>query len=197
MSSNINWMGNKVFDSSASRRQSSQPATASNQQDNCVMPSNQMQQGNSAMPLSSNQQGNSAMPMQKDNSAMPMQQGNMAMPSNMMQKDNMSNMMQEGGSAMPSDPPPVSPPVPAPPGSIITQQGPPPSTERGYIPYYLASNIGKSVRAEFIIGSNQYADKTGILIEVGINYFVLLDVNSRTHIMCDLYSVKFVTILQP
>lgn len=76
------------------------------------------------------------------------------------------------------------------------QQGPPPSTEKGYIPNYLASNIGKNVRAEFIIGTNQYVDKTGVLIEVGINYFVLLDVNSRAHIMCDLYSVKFVTVLQ-
>ena len=81
-------------------------------------------------------------------------------------------------------------------GSAITQQGPPPSSERGYIPYYLASNIGKNVRAEFIIGTNQYVDKTGVLSEVGINYFVLYDVNSRANIMCDLYSVKFVTILQ-
>ena len=78
----------------------------------------------------------------------------------------------------------------------ITQQGPPPSTEKGFIPYYLASNIGKNVRAEFIVGTNQYVDKTGMLTEVGINYFVLRDVNSRTDIMCDLYSVKFVTILQ-
>jgi hypothetical protein len=93
------------------------------------------------------------------------------------------------------------PPLTQPQGSPITfdaqtQQGPPPSTERGYIPYYLASNIGKNVRAEFIIGSNQYADKVGRLIEVGISYFVLDDVNSRTHVMCDLYSVKFVTVLQ-
>lgn len=78
----------------------------------------------------------------------------------------------------------------------MNRQGPPPSTEPGFIPYYLASNIGRNVRAEFIVGSDQYVDKTGRLIEVGINYFVLEDVNSRTHIMCDLYSVKFVTILQ-
>lgn len=80
---------------------------------------------------------------------------------------------------------------------MMFQQGPPPATERGYIPYYLTSNLGKSVRAEFIIGTNQYVDKTGILNEVGINYFVLEDVGSRTHIMCDLYSVKFVTVLNP
>ncbi|MGE4354331.1 MAG: hypothetical protein AB7D36_09630 [Oscillospiraceae bacterium] len=76
-----------------------------------------------------------------------------------------------------------------------TQQGPPPSTEKGFIPYYLTTLIGKNVRAEFIIGNNQYVDKTGIMHEVGINYFVLHDVNSNTYIMCDLYSVKFVTSL--
>lgn len=76
-----------------------------------------------------------------------------------------------------------------------TQQGPPPANEKGYIPYYLTSNIGKNVRADFIIGTNQYVDKAGVLSEVGINYFVLYDVNSRASIMCDLYSVKFVTVL--
>ena len=92
---------------------------------------------------------------------------------------------------------PITPIQQSIPMAPITQQGPPPSTERGYIPYYLASNIGKNVRAEFIIGTTQYADKTGMLTEVGINYFVLRDVNSRTDVMCDLYSVKFVTILLP
>lgn len=76
----------------------------------------------------------------------------------------------------------------------MTQEGPPPVTNIEYIPGYLANNIGKNVRAEFVIGT-QYVDKTGKLVEVGVNYFVLQDVNSRTNIMCDLYSVKFVTIL--
>jgi hypothetical protein len=71
----------------------------------------------------------------------------------------------------------------------------PPAAEKGYIPYYLTQNIGKSVRAEFIIGASQYVDKTGVISEVGVNYFVLDDINSRTRTMCDLYSVKFVTIL--
>jgi hypothetical protein len=76
------------------------------------------------------------------------------------------------------------------------QQGPPPVADVGYVPYYLASNIGKNVRAEFAISGALYVDKTGKLIEVGVNYFVLEDINSRANIMCDLYSVKFVTILQ-
>ena len=80
-------------------------------------------------------------------------------------------------------------------GRTMFRQGPPPSTDIEYIPGYLASHIGKNVRAEFIVGSYQYTDKTGKLVAVGANYFVLEDVNSHTLIMCDLYSVKFVTIL--
>ena len=72
-------------------------------------------------------------------------------------------------------------------------QGAPPVTEINYIPGYLASLIGKNVKAEFVVGSNQYVEKTGMLIDVGVNYFVLLDTNTRTTIMCDLYAVKFVT----
>lgn len=65
-----------------------------------------------------------------------------------------------------------------------------------YIPEYLAENIGMFVRAEFILGANQYSDKAGRLIEVGKDYFVLEDVNTQANIMCDLFSVKFVTIMQ-
>lgn len=90
--------------------------------------------------------------------------------------------------------PPAVPPMQTQDTTPLTEQGPPLVTDVGYIPYYLDKNIGKNVRAEFVIGT-QYVDKTGKLIEVGINYFVLDDINSRTHIMCDLYSVKFVTIL--
>lgn len=73
-------------------------------------------------------------------------------------------------------------------------QGAPPVTEIYYIPGYLASVIGQNIKAEFVVGSNQYVEKTGMLIDVGVNYFVLLDNNTRTTIMCDLYAVKFVTV---
>jgi|GEM_PF-684644 len=79
--------------------------------------------------------------------------------------------------------------------AIPVQEGPPPATEEGFIPAFLRRNIGRYVRAEFILGTNQYTDRTGRIIEVGTNYFVLEDVNARTEVMCDLYSVKFVTIL--
>lgn len=77
----------------------------------------------------------------------------------------------------------------------MTRQGPPTMTEPYYIPNYLARNIGKNVRAEFVVGTSQFMDKSGILREVGVNYFVLEDYISHALIMCDLYSVKFVTIL--
>lgn len=105
---------------------------------------------------------------------------------------------QQGGSAEPSMPTLSPAPMPVQqvnPAVPETQQGPPPASEKGYIPNYLRSNIGKNIRAEFIIGMDQFTDRTGILTEVGNNYFVIHDVNSRTDIMCDLYSVKFVTIL--
>ncbi len=76
----------------------------------------------------------------------------------------------------------------------LVVQGPPPATDKGYIPNFLSQNIGRQIRAEFIIGSNQYVDKTGILTEVGVNYFVIEDPNTRARTMSDLYSVKFVTV---
>jgi hypothetical protein len=78
-------------------------------------------------------------------------------------------------------------------GRLGTMEGPPPVFNPYYIPGYLRRNIGKRVRAEFTVGENLYIDKTGILREVGVNYFVLEDNVTRAMIMCDLYSVRFVT----
>ncbi|MDF2632930.1 MAG: hypothetical protein K0Q85_1526 [Caproiciproducens sp.] len=99
------------------------------------------------------------------------------------QQDSYSQQTQDMTSTAPVMPP-------------MSQQGPPPATDREYIPGYLYANIGKVVRAEFIIGNAQYMDKTGRLTEVGVNYFVLQDTFSGLPVMCDLYSVKFVTTLE-
>lgn len=77
----------------------------------------------------------------------------------------------------------------------LFQEGPPPASDIGYIPGFLASNIGKIIRAEFFIGNNLYTDRSGRLLSVGNNYFVLEDIITHAHIMCDLYSVKFVTLM--
>ena len=108
----------------------------------------------------------------------------------------MGAMSAHGPNINPSSP--LSPSIPSYPVAPIyppIQQGGPTVTDADYIPGFLASMIGRNVRAEFLLGTSQYVDKTGILVEVGVNFFVLQDVNSRTNTMCDLYSVKFVTIL--
>ena len=79
------------------------------------------------------------------------------------------------------------------PNNRLNQQGPPPVMNSDYIPGYLADNIGKVVRAEFVVGTNIMTDRVGTLVEVGVNYFVIQDILSRAYVMCDLYSVKFVT----
>ncbi len=75
---------------------------------------------------------------------------------------------------------------------ITGEPGPPSVMDPGYIPAYLRSQIGKRVRAEFVF-TNLYLDKTGILREVGFNYFVLQDLATNAMIMCDLYSARFIT----
>ena len=98
----------------------------------------------------------------------------------------------DAGTQSPAQTPVIPAPQPVQEPDMLAE---PPAAQEGYVPYFLAQNMGKSVRAEFIIGNNQYVDKTGIISEVGVSYFVLTDTGSRTRIMCDLYSVKFVTVL--
>lgn len=78
---------------------------------------------------------------------------------------------------------------------LTDRQGPPPVLDDNYIAGYLRENIGRNVRAEFPLPGGFLIDKTGILREVGVNYFVLEDYISRARVLCDMYSVKFVTIL--
>ncbi len=66
-------------------------------------------------------------------------------------------------------------------------------------PYYTAgflrNFIGRSMRVEFLIGtSGALVDRIGELVEVGASYIVLHPLVGNDLIMCDLYSIKFVTI---
>jgi len=83
-----------------------------------------------------------------------------------------------------------------PPGSLAAQT---PTTVES--PYYTAgflkNFIGQSMRVEFLIGtSGALVDRTGVLVEVGASYIVLRPVLADDLVMCDLYSIKFVTIYQ-
>ncbi len=65
----------------------------------------------------------------------------------------------------------------------------------GFLQAYLRKNIRKRVRIEFLIGTNILTDRTGTLEEVGISYVVLRD-QAGSRLVCDLYSIKFITIFE-
>lgn len=66
-------------------------------------------------------------------------------------------------------------------------------------PYYTAgfmrNFLGKNMRVEFLIGTTgPLVDRIGVLVEVGASYIVLRPYLTDNLLMCDLYSIKFVTI---
>lgn len=67
-------------------------------------------------------------------------------------------------------------------------------TNNIYTPAFLRQQIGKLVRVEFLIGTNNLTDRIGILEDVGASYILLRSLESNTTIYADIYSIKFVTI---
>lgn len=66
-------------------------------------------------------------------------------------------------------------------------------------PYYTAgflkNFIGKNVRVEFLLGTaGSISDRVGTLLEVGASYIVIQPLLTDDLLMCDLYSIRFVTI---
>ena len=67
-------------------------------------------------------------------------------------------------------------------------------TDDLFTPAFLREQIGKLVRIEFLIGTNDLEDRTGILEDVGVSYVLLRSIESGNLLMCDIYSIKFVVI---
>ena len=65
-------------------------------------------------------------------------------------------------------------------------------TNNIYTPAFLREQIGKLMRVEFLIGTNNLTDRIGVLEDVGASYIVLRSVESDNLIYCDIYSIKFV-----
>lgn len=106
---------------------------------------------------------------------------------------------------LPGVTPPVQPPVISPvtgrplptgtgtiPPGVPYQEGSPTVMDPGYIQAYLARNIGRYAKIEFILGTNMLVDREGTIMEVGTNYVVLQEPQTDDLLMCDLYSIKFV-----
>ncbi len=64
-----------------------------------------------------------------------------------------------------------------------------------YTAGYLNTQIGKLMKVEFLIGNN-FTDRTGTLVKVGVSYIILRPIDVNGFIMCDIYSIKFVTIIE-
>lgn len=67
-------------------------------------------------------------------------------------------------------------------------------TNNIYTPAFLREQIGKLMRIEFLIGTNNLVDRIGILEDVGVSYILLRSIESNTLVYCDIYSIKFITI---
>jgi len=62
-----------------------------------------------------------------------------------------------------------------------------------YTQGYLKTKIGKKVRIVFLIGTNLVQDRDGILMDVGIDYIIIKEEDTNSPLLCDIYSIKFVT----
>ena len=79
---------------------------------------------------------------------------------------------------------------------MVTAATAPVLTNPGYTQAFLKTQIGKRVRVEFLVGTNTFVDRGGILEDVGISYIVLRDSETNDRVMADLYSIKFVTFFE-
>lgn len=79
-------------------------------------------------------------------------------------------------------------------GVEITPNSPEIITNDMYTPAFLREQIGKLVRVEFLIGTDNLVDRVGFLEDVGVSYILLRAVESGNLLYCDIYSIKFVAI---
>ncbi|MGE5613634.1 MAG: hypothetical protein ACM3XR_04450 [Bacillota bacterium] len=63
-----------------------------------------------------------------------------------------------------------------------------------YTAGFLRTQIGRNVRVEFLLGTNLLTDRSGTLVGVGASYILLRPLDSDDLMMCDIYSIRFVTI---
>jgi len=76
------------------------------------------------------------------------------------------------------------------------EPGPPVTESIAYTQGFLETQIGRYVKVDFLIGTNLFIDREGILEEVGISYIVLREAGTGNKLMCDIYSIKFVEIFE-
>lgn len=79
--------------------------------------------------------------------------------------------------------------------NIIPWVTPKETNNSNFLQDYLKTVIGRLIKADFLIGSDDLISKEGILKEVGSDYIVLEMLQSNGMLVCDLYSIKFIEIV--
>jgi hypothetical protein len=63
-----------------------------------------------------------------------------------------------------------------------------------YLNAALRTQIGRKVTISFLIGTNTYVDRTGMLLAVGANYLIINEVETDDLLFCDFFTIKFVKV---
>ena len=72
----------------------------------------------------------------------------------------------------------------------IEQNSPEILTNPIYTPAFLREQIGRLMRVEFLIGTNNMVDRIGILEDVGASYILLRSFENDSLVYCDIYSIN-------
>lgn len=67
----------------------------------------------------------------------------------------------------------------------------------GSMQQVLQENIGKYVIVDFFMGTGSLEQRQGYLYDVASQYIVLFDEINLHYVVCDMFSIKFVTFLLP
>jgi hypothetical protein len=57
---------------------------------------------------------------------------------------------------------------------------------------FLQTQIGRHVKVEFLLGTNMFVDREGVLVKVGTDYIIIQETETDDYLLCDIYSIKFI-----
>ncbi len=114
---------------------------------------------------------------------------------------NVGTSPETGGRSYPGyfDTPPSGNRLDPSPQEPANEVGNPQTTEEAYLGSFqavLQDNLGYFVVIEFLIGTNGLTEKEGVLYAVGNNFVTLYEAETDRYIVCDLFSIKFVTFFR-
>jgi len=66
-------------------------------------------------------------------------------------------------------------------------------TFQGSMQQVLQDNIGAFVSVDFLIGTQNFVTKQGVLFWVGSQFIVLYEQSNQQYVVCDIFAIKFVT----